>query len=150
MYLNARIRLSNVLLGHHCFSCKSSSFSYCLLPRNWSGRWCFFFRWICFFSKITLFFPIQIRWFIAMILILLARHLLKRKERGFVLCDNNLIVCLWHVSTEKESRDLLPHKDDDACLRETLKDETYKTSFKTVALCVSIFFHLAIFILFWM
>ncbi|KAG5376969.1 hypothetical protein IGI04_041565 [Brassica rapa subsp. trilocularis] len=39
--------------------------------------------------------------------------------------------------TEKESRDLLPHKDDDGGLRETLKDETYKTSFKTVALCVS-------------
>ncbi|CAN6865498.1 unnamed protein product [Brassica oleracea] len=40
-------------------------------------------------------------------------------------------------SSEKESRDLLPHKDDDGGLRETLKDETYKTSFKTVALCVS-------------
>ncbi|KAF8115931.1 hypothetical protein N665_0025s0368 [Sinapis alba] len=41
-------------------------------------------------------------------------------------------------SSEKESRDLLPHKDDDEGLRrDTLQDETYKTSFKTVALCVS-------------
>ncbi|KAL0648090.1 hypothetical protein Bca4012_046381 [Brassica carinata] len=40
-------------------------------------------------------------------------------------------------SSEKESRDLLPHKDDDACLRETLKDETYKTSFKTVSAAVA-------------
>ncbi|CAH8281537.1 unnamed protein product [Eruca vesicaria subsp. sativa] len=37
-------------------------------------------------------------------------------------------------SSEKESRDLLPHKEG---LRDTLQDETYKTSFKTVALCVS-------------
>lgn len=66
-----------------------------------------------------------------------------------MLCDNNLIVCLWwHVSTEKESRDLLPHKDDDGGLRETLKDETYKTSFKTVALCVSIFLPSAFFLFF--
>ncbi|KAL0716405.1 hypothetical protein Bca4012_065727 [Brassica carinata] len=44
-------------------------------------------------------------------------------------------------SSEKESRDLLPHKDG---LRDTLQDETYKTSFKTVSLCVSIFLHLLV------
>ncbi|KAL0736055.1 hypothetical protein Bca4012_012265 [Brassica carinata] len=38
-------------------------------------------------------------------------------------------------SSEKESRDLLPHKKED--LRDTLKDETYKTSFKTVSAAVA-------------
>ncbi|ESQ41183.1 hypothetical protein EUTSA_v10013777mg [Eutrema salsugineum] len=53
-------------------------------------------------------------------------------------------------SSEKESRDLLPHKDeesarisnsfssiDNGSLRDHQQEETYKTSFKTVALCVS-------------
>ncbi|CAN8299408.1 unnamed protein product [Cochlearia groenlandica] len=53
-------------------------------------------------------------------------------------------------SSEKESRDLLPHKDDESAstasssssidsggLRDNIQEETYKTSFKTVALCVS-------------
>ncbi|CAH2072947.1 unnamed protein product [Thlaspi arvense] len=52
--------------------------------------------------------------------------------------------------TEKESRGLLPHKDDESAstssssssidnggLRDNRQEETYKTSFKTVALCVS-------------
>ncbi|KFK25489.1 hypothetical protein AALP_AA8G121200 [Arabis alpina] len=45
-------------------------------------------------------------------------------------------------SSEKESRDLLrPHRDDESALdsgglKDQLQEETYKTSFKTVALCV--------------
>ncbi|VVB14200.1 unnamed protein product [Arabis nemorensis] len=40
-------------------------------------------------------------------------------------------------SSEKESRDLLPHKNDSSALDSGgLKEETNKTSFKTVALCV--------------
>lgn len=67
------------------------------------------------------------------------------------------IICLWHVSTEKERRDLLPHKDgesastssssssiDSGSLRDKGQEETYKTSFKTVALCVSILLQLLI------
>jgi len=59
------------------------------------------------------------------------------------------IICLWHVSTEKESRELLPHKNDENAttsrssssvdsggLKDYQQEETYKTSFKTVALCV--------------
>ncbi|KAG5378676.1 hypothetical protein IGI04_026518 [Brassica rapa subsp. trilocularis] len=42
---------------------------------------------------------------------------------------------VWYVSTEKESRDLLPHKGEDEGLRD--KEETNKTSFTTVALCVN-------------
>jgi len=65
------------------------------------------------------------------------------------------IICLWHVSTEKESRELLPHKNDENAttsrssssvdsggLKDYQQEETYKTSFKTVALCVSILLHL--------
>lgn len=61
------------------------------------------------------------------------------------------IICLWHVSTEKESSKLLPHKDDESTslknsggLKDYQQEETYKTSFKTVALCVSILLHLLI------
>ncbi|CAA7039827.1 unnamed protein product [Microthlaspi erraticum] len=43
-------------------------------------------------------------------------------------------------SSEKERRDLLPHKDsslaDTGGLRDSRQEETYKTSFQTVALCV--------------
>ncbi|RID53222.1 hypothetical protein BRARA_G00636 [Brassica rapa] len=39
------------------------------------------------------------------------------------------------LSSEKESRDLLPHKGEDEGLRD--KEETNKTSFTTFALCVS-------------
>ncbi|KAF2546052.1 hypothetical protein F2Q70_00020817 [Brassica cretica] len=39
------------------------------------------------------------------------------------------------LSSEKESRDLLPHKGEDEGLRD--KEETNKTSFTIVALCVS-------------
>ncbi|CAF2158486.1 unnamed protein product [Brassica napus] len=39
---------------------------------------------------------------------------------------------VWYVSTEKESRDLLPHKGEDEVLRD--KEETNKTFFTTVAL----------------
>ena len=62
-----------------------------------------------------------------------------------------MFFCVWYVSTEKEKIDLLPHKDEDEGLRDNnnnRQEETNKTSFSTVALCVSIFLHLMLIICF--
>lgn len=69
------------------------------------------------------------------------------RKMMFLLCLVTITFLCGNVSTEKEKRDLLPHKDEDD-FNNNRQEETNKTSFTTVALCVSFFLHLLLLICF--